>query len=887
MKKIYFIICFSITILYNPLKAQNFHASKIEADGALKSLQKQLYDWADTADVAKAHYWKYIKRWENELSKRTASDGEPGDARELINYKQQRSNAKSSSAFSADWYPVGPDFIPDNYTYYLENGIGRINCMAFHPTDAQTFYVGVAQGGLWKTTNGGQSWIPLTDELPITRISAIAIDPINPDVIYISLCDFEYIGFGLELNDRKRYPHYGLGVFKSTDGGLSWVQTSLNYDLTDYDASLIREIKIHPENTNTLVACGTSGMFRSEDAGANWTAVLDTLFWDLVSDPSDADVLYAASGWVNSSNAGYAAIYKSNDFGQSWTLLPTGIPPQGQVQRIKLSVSESNPNFIYALAVDVFGGLYTIYKSTNGGNTWQEMPQELNVLDGFEGFDVGGQGTYDLVLHVDRFNPDKIYVGGINLWMSNDGAASFNPVSHWTIYYGETIHADMHYLTQHPLTDEYFICNDGGIYKTDLILSQTWDDANSGFVWPSTWENISNGMQITSFYRLSSSKTNDGRLIAGAQDNATFYYNGESWRTIFGGDGMDNLLIPTDDQIVIGAAQFGYIYQSTDGAFEQFNNFSANDGAEDADWTAPIIGCADGSGRIFAGFQNVWEATNDGAFWFWTGPLESLGEPICALAASPQDCDVLYAATKISYVNNAPAQFFKSDNGGGTWQNRTFGLPDSLYFSSIDVSPLNENHVVVSIAGFSSGKKVYRSIDGGLNWENITYNLGNFPANMLKFLPQSNHLLVATDAGIFYLEDGSDSWTDESTGLPNAIVSDIEINTAANTVYISTFGRGIWASDLNLILNNKQAKACDEKLSFARKSAELWSIGFEGDCHNNYNHLDIVDVMGKTVFSTDVKSMQVDFSLSGKASGVYFARLSGKSGAVVQKFVKD
>ncbi|MEX1188916.1 MAG: hypothetical protein WED33_06640 [Bacteroidia bacterium] len=877
-----------IFILFCILQAnsQNFINKPQDQKGQLKSLQKSLELWTDTADVVNSRYWKYIKRWEDELSKRTASDGEPGDARELMNYKMQRNTTKSSSAFSADWYPVGPDFIPDNYTYYLENGIGRINCIAYHPTDAQTFYVGVAQGGLWKTTNGGQSWIPLTDDLPITRISAIAIDPLNPDIIYISLCDFEYIGFGLELNDRKRYPHYGLGVFKSIDGGLSWVQTSLNYDLTDYDASLIREIKIHPQNTNTLVACGTSGMFRSEDAGANWTAVLDTLFWDLVSDPSDPDLLYAASGWVSSANTGYAAIFKSTNFGQTWTELPTGIPPQGEVQRIKLAVSESNPNFIYAAAVDISSGLYALYKSINAGVSWQEIPQPLNFLSSAEGFDEGGQGTYDLVLLVDRFDPNKVYAGGVNLWMSNDGGLSFNPVSHWTIYYGETIHADMHQLSQHPLTHEFFMCNDGGLYKTDLIESQTWDDANSGSVWPSTWENLGNGMQITSFYRLSSSKTNDGRLIAGAQDNATFYYNGDSWRTIFGGDGMDNLLISSDDQVVIGSAQFGFIYQSTDGAFDQFNTFSSTDVSENADWTAPLVGCADGSGRIFMGLQNVWEGSDNGAFWFWAGSLEGSGEPICALATAPQDCDIQYAATRINYFNNSPSGFFRSDNGGGTWQERTFGLPDSLYFSSIDVSPLDVNYIVVSIAGFSTNKKVYRSLDGGLNWENISYNLGNFPVNMLKFLPQSNHLLAATDAGVFYLQQGSTTWNDESAGLPNVIVSDIEINPAANTVYTSTFGRGIWATDLSLILNSKSDIECEDELQFMNLGNKSWKIHF-GDCHNNYRQIDILDVMGKTVYSSAFTGNEFEFSLKGNAAGIYFTRLRGSSGMLVHKFLVD
>lgn len=343
---------FLIIFIMSSSNAQQFIRKQAGKKLTFVEMQRQFDVFAKTHDLTKTKYWKYYKRWENDMHYKTNGNGELADPAIYIDEAVKAANAKNavlpSSSFSASaWSPFGPYNLPGNLTGYMETGMGRINCIAFHPTIPTTYFVGVAQGGLWKTTNDGLTWTPLTDNLPIDRISDIVIDPNDVNTMYISVCDFEYIDVALNIDARKRNTHYGLGVYKTTDGGLTWLPTGLSFQLTDGDASLIRKVLISPSNSNNLVACGVSGMYTSANAGTTWTQVMDSLCWDLVQDPVLPNTLYATSGWLAGSGKGYAAVYKSTNFGASWTMLPTGIPGTGVVQRVKLAVATTDNNYIY------------------------------------------------------------------------------------------------------------------------------------------------------------------------------------------------------------------------------------------------------------------------------------------------------------------------------------------------------------------------------------------------------------------------------------------------------------------------------------------------------------------------------------------------------------
>ena len=849
-----------------------------------QEIQLEFSEWKSHHDLKNEKGWKYFKRWEMEMQLHTDGKGNPVDAKTYMEAVTKAANEKSAlrsmRSQSSSWTPVGPNVIPDNLTGYLEVGIGRINCIAFHPTDPSTYFVGVAQGGVWKTTNNGQSWTPLTDNLPILRISDIAIDPVNPNTMYIAVGDFEYIGVGLNLNGRKRNTHYGLGIYKTTDGGQTWNPTGLAFQLTGGDGSLMRRTIINPNNTNQLLACGASGMYSSNDGGNTWVQQMDSLFWDLVQDPQNPNVLYAAGGWVENANDGYVAIYKTTNFGSSWTMLNTGIPTTGVVQRLKLAIAPSNSNYVYALADDVNDAMYGIYQSTDAGATWNYHNPGLNILDGNDGTDLFyGQGNYDLSLLVNPSDPNTIYTGGINIWGSTDGGQSFNPVSHWTTSYGPTTHADIHFMQIQPLTGNIFVCNDGGVYRTTSIQISTWVDANNGVPWPTQWTNLSNGMQTTSFYRISSSRNLTGRLIAGAQDNSTAYFDGTSWKDIFGGDGMDNYLNPDDDYDIIGSSQYGNFYQSLDGGFSA-NSLMTNPFGEVAEWTTPIVADYTTPGTLYVGNSNVYQSLDNGLSWNQISffPMTGLGDnEISALDVSQVNSQNIVAAKRVRYEYSVSGSIHITTDGGFNWSDVTAGVPDSLYYTSISFDAYDQHKLYVSLAGFVAGQKIYASSNSGATWQNITYNLPNFPVNCVKPIPGGNgSLMAATDIGVYVLDAGTTTWYLESTGLPNVIVTDIEFNEALQKVYVSTFGRGVWAMDLSLLLHRQESTEFDSQISvYPTVNKGNFKISLSNEVLKGGAYkMEVTDVTGRLI-TTKEFSQAGDFSESISApSGIYYLRFT-------------
>ncbi|MFM2207757.1 MAG: hypothetical protein RL213_1732 [Bacteroidota bacterium] len=874
------------------LTAQPFEV-RPDAEGhfSFRQYQRGFNEWRQVTDLSREKNWKYLRRWEQEVQYHTDGSGEVAGTEDYLKALVEHastSNVTFRSASSGLWYPVGPFNVPVNQTGYMQNGIGRVNCTAFHPTDPNKWYVGVAQGGLWRTTDDGASYTPLTDNLPINRISDIAINPVNPDVIYISLCDFEYVGVGLGLDGRKRHTHYGLGVYKSVNGGNTWSPTGLSFQLDDGDRSLIRKIVIDPSNTNRLLACGVGGMFRSVDGGASWTNQLDSLFWDMLQDPANPQKIYAATGWVKNANKGSAGIYVSNDFGLTWNLLPTGIPARGTVQRVKLAQSAVNPSRLYALTVDTRGGLYAVYRSDNGGTTWYQTSNTLNLLGYNDGTGNGGQGNYDIGFYVHPRNPDVVYAGGINLWASTDGAQTFNPASYWTSDYGPSIHADIHDLRAHPLTGQWYVSNDGGVDRTDSIQPVSWNYLQNGGTFPTLWEHMSDGMNVTSFYRLSGSRNTNGQLVAGAQDNATVFFDGTVWSTVYGGDGMDNVMDSVQGDSFVASYQFGRFAKTYDGG-ASFAYWSPNLDTENAEWTTPIVQDPFNPQGYYIGFENVVKSSDDGMTWASISSFPSAGQygsELCAITVSRANPGVIYAARRVRHEYGQTARLFRTSTAGNSWSDITPGLPDSLYFTSVEADPSDVSRAYVSMAGLVAGHKVFRTGTAGVTWSNISFNLPNVPVTCVRVVPGSDDLLAATDIGVYLLPAGDTVWVEYGTGLPNVIVSDIEFNPALNKVYVSTFGRGLWATDLSVLASNGATPSASSGLTLqVHPNPGNGLFTLTGDFRSDAE-LTVVDVNGRLVLRQPTGKGVTRFRISS-SPGLYFAVVRDGGKMSVSRFVLD
>ncbi len=712
-----------------------------------------------------------------------------------------------------NWEPMGPDTSPGGY-----NGIGRINCIGFHPSKSNTFWVGSPAGGLWKTTDGGQSWTSNTDNLPVLGVSSIAVDYTNPDIIYIATGDADN-AYGIPGQPSAGYTQ-SVGILKSTDGGATWNPTGLHWEAEE--VNLIGTLLMHPVYPNVLIAATSDGIYKTENSGNTWQKTQSGHFQDMEFKPGEPSVLYASTfSW-----GGNAQVYKSSDTGSSWSQKTQF----SGLLRIALAVTEANDKFVYALCANTadrgFGGFY---QSDNSGNTFTLVfAKEKKNLLGWSsaGSDKGGQGWYDLAVAASPAEQNTVYVGGVNTWKSTDGGENWNVNNVWfNTSAFPTVHADKHFLAFHPAQpNTLFEGNDGGLYKT----------TNGG----NNWTDLSNGLQITQFYRLGTSATDAGFTVAGAQDNGTKRLEKDTWVETLGGDGMECIVDYENANIRYYSQQSGRIFRSMGGA--NVNITQNIPGNPSGAWVTPYVMDPEDPKTLYAGYRKVFKTTDRGNSW--TAISDELdGFLLQSLAVAPSDPQTIYAGNSYN--------LFATHNGGGKWQSLSDKLPNHPYaLTYITVHPEKPETLWVTYSGYADGKKVYLSEDGGKNWENISGTLPNLPVNCIVYQKESaGNLYVGTDVGVFYRNQYMDDWEVFSEGLPNVIVTELEIQYSAGKLRAATFGRGLWQTDilpgdpfipiqendslaLVALYNSTNGKNWKKKEGWLAKPVREWEgISVEGD----------------------------------------------------------
>jgi hypothetical protein len=707
----------------------------------------------------KAYGWKQFRRWENFWESRVhATSGEfPSVSDYQIADKQYQEQLIHKST-SGNWTSLGPTSSTGGYA-----GIGRVNCIAFHPSDLNTFWVGTPAGGLWKTSNGGNSWTVLTDDNAVLGVSAIVI----PTDYAIS--NTIYIGTG----DRDAFDNVSVGVLKSSDGGSTWSSTGLTFSPGNWEE--VNAMLILPGNNNTIYTATTDGLYKTVNAGVSWTKLNSYEFIDIEFKPGNSTYIYASTT--------EGKIYRSTNGGSSFSVEYNGTA--SGATRIELAVSPNNTSYVYALVANDNYGLKSVMRSSNSGGSYTNIYNNLNLLGwDADGLDAGGQGWYDLALAVDPNNANVVYCGGINTWKSTNGGTSWTLANHWSGWgtSSQTVHADKHALVFQNSTSKLFECNDGGVYYT-----------NNG----TSWTDKSNGIVNSQIYRLSCAQTVSNSTLLGLQDNGTkLQKTNATFEDVVSGDGTNCIISHTSYTTQYAAYVYGQIYRTTN-LWNTATDIKPNNTGYGA-WITPYIMDPNNHLTIYAGYENVWKSTNQGNNWTEISSINT-SDNLRSMAIAPSNTQYLYVA---DYDD-----IWRTSNGGTNWINVTGSLPvGSASIKSIAVKSDDPNTAWITFSGYNS-YGVYRTSNAGASWTNISSGLPSIPVNVIVQNKQNTvevELYAGTDFGV-YMKFGSADWQLFNSGMPKVVVTDLDIyygtTPLENELRAATYGRGLWESDLYTNVN--------------------------------------------------------------------------------------
>ena len=716
------------------------------------------------------------------------------------NKKTDKNKKENSSIYSGlKFRSIGPALMS-----------GRISDIVIHPENENLWYVTAGSGGVWKTENSGTTWKSIFDGQKSYSIGCISLDPQNPNIIWV----------GTGENVGGRHVAYGDGIYKSEDGGESWKNMGLK------KSEHLSKIIIHPKNSNIIWVAsqgplwskgGERGVYKSNDGGKSWIQTLGDNEWigatDLLIDPRDPNLLYAATWQRHRTIAGYlgggpgTAIYKSNNGGEDWIKLKSGLP-KSNMGKIGLVLSPQNPDIIYA-AIELDRRTGGVYKSENQGAKWTKMSDAV----------AGGTGPhYYQELYASPHNFDELYLADNYMQVSYDGGKTF-------IRMNETEkHVDNHAVAFKKSDKNYILIGcDGGLYESfDKTLN---------------WKFIDN-LPLTQFYKIAVDDNEPFyNIYGGTQDNNTqgapsrtdniHGIRNSDWFIILGGDGHQPATEPGNPNIVYAQWQRGNLNRHDRKTGENTNikpQPEFGEKTERFNWDAPILVSPHNPKRLYFASQRVWKSDDRGDSWQTiskdlTNNIERLSTPffgskqkwnnawdvramsnystITSLSESPMQEGLIYAGTDDGIIQ-------VTENGGETWQKinikKLNGLPETAFVNDIKADLYEKNTVYAVFDNHKFGDYnayIYKSKNKGFTWQKISNNL---PKNTLLWRIAQDHinsnlLFLGTEFGVYFTNNGGKEWTKLNGGMPNISVRDIAIQKRENDLVLGTFGRGIYILD--------------------------------------------------------------------------------------------
>jgi photosystem II stability/assembly factor-like uncharacterized protein len=674
--------------------------------------------------------------------------------------------AVCSAASALEWEELGPaPILTGRYT-------GRVSAIVCSKTNPDLYYVAGADGGVWRTYDGGATWTPLTDFMPTTAIGALALDPVDEQIIYAGTGEANY----------AHHSRFGLGLYKSTDGGDNWETLAAEV----FSGRCFSRLLIDPVNPQRLYAAitpaggfpalcaakghpgatGPVGVFRSDDAGVTWTQLLNGLpnlaATDLAMDPVNPAILYAAIGHIFGSPEN--GIYKSTDGGDSWTKLGGGLPTE-KVGRISVSVAPSLPTRLYALIChssdEAGGGASTMgaYRSDTAGATWETYVDFPTIQ--------GTYGWYLSIVGIDPANPDIVFMGGVTLVRSGDEG----------IWHTVTPpHVDMHAIVW-DAAGRVVVGDDGGVHRSE----------DGGW----TWSTINEGLGLIQGYAGFSRHQQEYYMFIGTQDNGTLRRNANgTWTNILGGDGGWTQTDPVSTSRVFAEFQgTGNLYRSTSlGSSFTFVGTGISSGDRNCFMPPYLIDPNDSAKMLYA-THRIYRSTNYGSNWTAiSSDLTGGGSAaVRSLAMAPSDPYTLYASTNDGRV-------LVSTNGGYTWTIIRENVPGwSRIMRQICVHPTDPQTAYVAVSAFGE-QQILRTTDQGQTWTALDGNFPDIPANVIAVdirTPRPT-IFVGAEDGLYRSVNDGVSWHRYGAGLPRCPVIDISFEPDRSRLIVSTQGRGVW-----------------------------------------------------------------------------------------------
>jgi photosystem II stability/assembly factor-like uncharacterized protein len=724
--------------------------------------------WKDKP-VKKGKGYKQFKRWAYVERERLLENGKSQSPLHTFHEMQSfdRKYPASSDRNNIKWESLGPT-MPDGGN----SGVGRVNCMGFHPTDPNTYWVGTPIGGLWKTTDDGRTWSSATDQLPNLGVSDIIIHPQNPDIIYIATGDA----------DGGARDNASIGVLKSTNGGQSWTQVQPVFQQSQ-GFNIYRMI-MNPSDPNHMVLATSDGIYQSKDGLNSVKKVQTGWFCDVEFHPANPNVLYAAT-FAQYSSDFLSRLFISQNGGESWAVYFSfnQSPSEFSVDRVNIAVTKARPNGFYTLASHASSGFHslTYFEGTNfdlilSGNSINL----LNWDDDGNPEDPTGQGWYDLSYIVNHTNPNEMFVGGVNTWKVTGGTPRIS--NFWSAHPSQNtkntpvVHADKHNFYYHPLKPgRLYECNDGGLYYTD----------NGG----TSWVDISTGLVISQIYKLSVSTQRAADVMTGLQDNGSKNLQNGIWRDVSGGDGMVCIIDPVNPNIKYASLYNAQvIYRTTDNWQNNYVNIMDNHPEKGkGDWITPYMLHPQVSSTVFVAMSRVWRSDNRGESWQPISPVLT-DRTITSLEVSPADPNIIYASTYTT--------LFRTLNGGNSW-NEVYSAPGGSPIRNIKADPTNPNIVYLTMGGYVASRHVMVSNNRGSTFQSITFNLPNVPALDIEIHKVTGIMYVGTDLGVFFKGKDDQEWQRYGSQLPNTMVRDVEIAYNEGYIYAATYGRGLWRAPVS------------------------------------------------------------------------------------------